>query len=288
MRLPCQAAWALGLATLAMGSVSLRAQDSAEPTGRAPTVDPTLLNHVAVVQPLDGVLWGAGTNFKIRFGADGVEFFPMLGVAAPHNMPVQLALRGVGRGQKLTAPADQLPGAEPKVDGLRVDYARGWLTERYDVREDEVEQSFVFDRLPPGEGDLFVRLDLRTDLEPRGDGRTLDLDYGQLGSVRIGKVVGIDANGVRAEGAVRYEAGTLELSLPREFVDHAALPLVLDPVLGSNITIQSAYDAESPDIAYDRTFNLYLVVYTRVYPARTGTSGVSACRPAGRSWARPS
>jgi len=101
-----------------------------------------------------------------------------------------------------------------------------------------------------------VRLQVRTDLklsEQRGSDGSLRFLGEEFGGVTIGQVVGIDGNGDRATGSMQYEDGVLELRLPQSFVDGAALPLVLDPMIGSEIAIgsSSTYHQHSPDVADD-------------------------------------
>ena len=127
------------------------------------------------------------------------------------------------------------------------------------MRVDDVELSFVFDRLPVGAGDLVVRMHLQTELPPVGDGETLDLLYGDRGSVHIGAVTGIDARGMRAKGTVRYVDGMLELGLPADFVDSATLPLMLDPSLGSeiqisNIDVSGSWTTRTDNLCLSATF----------------------------------
>ena len=96
---------------------------------------------------VDGALWGVGARYKVRFSPSGFELTPALGAAAPHNVPLQWHLESVGRdGARPLAQDDVVPS----YDGLRVEYARGGVRERYDVRPDGIEQSFVLDALPPG------------------------------------------------------------------------------------------------------------------------------------------
>lgn len=153
-------------------------------------------------------------------------------------------------------------GVQPDFAGDTVHFARPGVVETYEMKSAGVEQSFTFATLPQGSGDLVVRLAVATDLEPTVAGRrseTLQFTSPELGSVHIGKVTGIDADGVRAEGWMRYQGGSLELGLPAEFVDNAALPLVLDPLIG--VTSSVGQYGHFPDVAYDETNGVYLVAW---------------------------
>jgi hypothetical protein len=75
-------------------------------------------------------------------------------------------------------------------------------------------------------------------------------------------VTAIDADGRRAPGALRSRAGELELVVPAAFVDLAALPLVVDPLIGSTLGVSSpSAESETPDAAYDATNQVYAVVW---------------------------
>jgi len=219
----------------------------------------------------DGELWGLGRAYKVRFLADGVEFTPALGRATPHNLPLSFRLTEVGR-RACQGPLAATPvvSATRSTDGLRVCYARATVAEVYEVRPEGVEQSFVFDALPPGSGDLVVRGHIATELiADTTDEVTDSLAFlrAGIGGVHIGTVTGIDAHGQRARGAMRFSDGMLELSLPAAFVDSAALPLVLDPLLGAAIGVATTgNDDETPDVAYHYSGSgggIYLVAWAR-------------------------
>lgn len=110
----------------------------------APSVAAT---HACGLQWHDGDLWGVGRKYKVHFAVDGVEFTPSLGRAAQRNYPIALRARSTGRGAHPVALAPVLPAASD----LRVEFVRGPITERYDVREDGVALSFVLEALAPGE-----------------------------------------------------------------------------------------------------------------------------------------
>ncbi|MCR9244725.1 MAG: hypothetical protein NXI31_06820 [bacterium] len=176
------------------------------------------------------------------------------------------------RGRRRTTPLGRVT---PRVDGQSVIYDRPGLQERYEVRETGVEQSFVIDECPPGNGDLVVRGKLVTDLVPDHFDqpvRELTLSApGQVG-VHIGAVTGIDANDNRATGTLRQTGEGLELILPADFVDRAHWPLIVDPLIGSTLSV-SPPNAELPDVAFDATNLVYVAVWRQKL-----TSG-SAWRP---------
>lgn len=219
--------------------------------------------ETAALELRDDTLWAHGRAFKARFLQGGLEFTPAL-VEAPGSMPVTFGFDRVHRG----GPA--LPTESPSRShaGLRVEYDRGAVTERYDVSAAGIEQSFVLRELPLGTGDLVVEVGLTTALTvaPRGDG--LGLELADVGGLTIGGVTGIDANGDRVAGSLHYDRGTLELRLPAAFVDRAALPLTIDPLIGNVFAAYTSnFNDRDPDVAYDATTNTYLVVFERRFSA---------------------
>lgn len=220
----------------------------------------------ATLEERDGLLLGVGANYK-SFVADGsFEFIPSLGADAPANMPLRLTLESIRRGETLVHEAR--PDAPVGFRGLEASIDRDGIVERYEIRIEGVEQSFVFAEKPVGQGDLVVRLRVETPLSaaPGAGLDELRLDSGGFGELVIGAVVGIDAKGAEQAGHMNYTGEHLELVLPGEFVDKAAYPLVLDPPMtfGSGISSGSG-DALEPDVAYIAGADNYLVVWHTPY-----------------------
>ncbi|MCB9876852.1 MAG: hypothetical protein H6835_04535 [Planctomycetes bacterium] len=149
--------------------------------------------------------------------------------------PGQLKLTPIAVGRDGVA-VTALPSLAPaEADGRMVQFRHGaTVRERFELRAEGVELSWVFDTRPAGNGDLFVRYAVETALQ----GPVCDRDgvvFGTVGEdgVRIGNVFGVDADGARVRGAIRWCSGALELSLPAAFVDAARYPLVLDPLVGA-------------------------------------------------------
>ncbi len=213
----------------------------------------------------DGELVGLGDGYKAFFDAEGLLFIPALGDAVQTNQGLRLTLESVRRGAQTvySHPGGRLPA----VSGQEVVYDHGGISERYEVRPEVVEQSFVFQREPGAEGDLVVRLRVETPLTAStGQGlERLELRAGDVGGVDIGRVLGIDADGRRAGGHMNYSGTHLELVLPHDFVATAAYPLVLDPPIGGNWTVSGPSGASAthrkPDVAYLATRDRYMVVW---------------------------
>jgi hypothetical protein len=239
----------------------LRAQQAPDTASRIAAAQTAF----AALHVEDGKLIGAGRDFRARFDQQGVHFVPALGERAATEHPVTLRGIAYGRGA-----ADRtLPEAAPSHRDRTVAYARGDVTETWDVRNDGLKQSFVFHQRPVGEGDLVVAVQIDTDLAfaPVDDDAVKFTN--ELGGVRIGGVLGIDAAGRQARGSLAREGSSLLLRLPAAFVDDAALPLVLDPVIGATFTVANSGQSLDPDVAYDAGSNKFLVVWWQRYSATT-------------------
>lgn len=208
------------------------------PRPTAPSFD--LGTATGIDRDEEGRWIGMAHGYLARFEADGIDYVPALGHAAPRDMPWRFRLASVGRGDSATKAA---PG-ELLRRGDALHYERPGMTERYTVLATGVKQDFVFHSLPAGRGDLVVQGRVTTELQPGPVGES-----GQrfllpgVGGVEVGAVVGIDATGRRVQGTSRWHEGYIEYALPASFVDSAVLPLTIDPLLGTYLTTVQANSA---------------------------------------------
>jgi hypothetical protein len=215
-----------------------------------------------------GVLCGGGADYEVRFDAAGMRFEPALGPAAETTQHLRMTPTAVGRSSE---PAARLPSAAvPQQHERMVVYAHGTgVRERYAVGVDGVEVSWVFDRRPAGDGDLIVRYAVDTTMPGpvAVEGGGIGFGLQGVGGVTIGAVTGVDATGRAVAGALRCRRGVLEMSLPASFVDGAAYPLVLDPVIGTTFDIWggATYADAQPDCSYAKNEDRYLVTFLRSF-----------------------
>jgi hypothetical protein len=254
---------AAGVGCLAVLATPALAQDELSIRRVGPRHD--VVRSAAGVSEVDGELHGFGPAYKAVF-RDGLVFTPALGDLVEHNQDLAFRLASIRRGGRtlLEAPA----AVSPVRTGDRVQFERlGGVVERYDVRADGVELSFVFATRPEGEGDLVVRGDVTTALPrtARDDG-TLEFALPGIGGVTIGAVTGVDARGETVRGGLRLDAGGLELSLPASFVDAAVYPIVLDPLIGTQFQIGVNDDTQA-DVGFQHFLGLYVVAWKRRFSA---------------------
>ncbi|MBL8754602.1 MAG: hypothetical protein JNK15_14960 [Planctomycetes bacterium] len=220
----------------------------------APTRD-----RVHFAQTDDGRLWAIGTGYKASFGADGFVYVPFFGSSAPRNFPVQFRLRSVRIGNRELA----LAPAEPQQIGTTVTFARGAVTERYELALDHVEQIFVVDSAL--RGDVEVELQVTSEL---GEDRALPglQFHNELGSVSYGSAHVV--NGAVLEPVpTTFDGQTIRIHVAESH--RTGDRLVIDPLIQSSTTPASSFniDQGQPDLAYDVTFDRYLVVWEEYFSA---------------------
>ncbi len=247
----------------------------AQGPGTNPPLSPAKGDPVSVLRAAHGLfprgrdLAGGGADYEVTFANGGMEYVPALGRRAAKNHPFRLHLESIRRGGSEVVAAAVAPSARQDGGAAVFDRAPG-ITERFDVRADGVELSYHFERALPGAGDLVVRLRVDTDLiAAPADASAGELRFlaDGIGGVRVGRVTGVDGAGRRAAGTLRFDGNCLQLGLPASFVDRAVYPLVLDPLIGTEIVFASGYDDIHPDIAYDVTNDNYLLVWQREFSA---------------------
>lgn len=229
-----------------------------EPTGNPAE---SALQGLRALEHVDGQLVGVGEAYKVHFVGGGMQYTPALGESAPRNLPLSYTFTSARRG---AVTLETRPAGAAARDGCVAVYDRGSVVERFDVRPDGVEVTYTFMQRPAGKGDLVVRSSIATELSTDFRGETTDglrFLWPELGGVSIGGVTGIDANGVEATGSVRFDGTHVEFVLPESFVLNAAYPMVLDPVIGTEFSVEIGSNVINPDVAYDVTEDVYLVAF---------------------------
>lgn len=206
-------------------------------------------------EPGDGRIWAAGATYKASVGAEAFTYVPFLGSDAPRNRPVTFALLGA----TVEGHALALSPGEPVRSGDRISTGRGSLTEVYDFTPHAVEQSFRFDSLPT-RGELIVRLSVVTDLGATdlADGVAFTTD---AGAVRYQHAVAVDAAGARQPLTIAHRDGVIELVVPAAYVVTARLPLVVDPLVTTQMVSQGNFALDDVDVAFDASLQQYFVVW---------------------------
>jgi hypothetical protein len=200
----------------------------------------------------DGVFWARGEGYKARIGAEGLTFFPLFGPSTPRHLPLGLRLRSVA-GQ----PAVE---AAPRRNGDTVELQHGDVTERFEVRPDGVEHSFLVPA-PVGAA-LEVRMAVTTELVPVRAERELRFAAPGLGHVAYGEGVAIDAAGDRATLVPSWDEDAREIGLrvPDEFLARARWPVVIDPLVAAYSANPAAASLRNADVAWCSSARTWVVV----------------------------
>ena len=216
-------------------------------------------DRVHFARPDDGSLWAIGTSYKASFGAEGFVYVPFFGSSAPRNFPVQFRLRSVRiGGQELG-----LAPAEPEQIGSTVTFARGAVREQYELALDHVEQTFVIDSARRGDVEVLLQVtsELAEDLARPG----LQF-HNELGSVAYGAAHVV--NGAVLEPvSTTFDGQTIRIHVAES--QRTGDRLVIDPIIQSSTTPASpiSVDQGQPDLAYDVTFDRYMVVWEEYFSA---------------------
>jgi len=225
-----------------------------------PTVDP---NATYFDQSADGSIWTMGRSYKAQFSANQASYFPNMGPHAPQLYPLSFHAAGADVGGTPIVYSNDVLATRA---GDSVQYARGGMTERYSIRSDSIEQEFVFPSLP-GKGDLVLRLALDTELARSQSPEGLRFSN-DLGHVDYSRAVAVDAAGKRAEAETTLEGDSIRIRVPAAFVEHATLPLTIDPVIVTFAIDTSTSIDVLPDVAYNpNSLGRYLVCWERAYSA---------------------
>lgn len=220
---------------------------------------PRIPIHTAAPDPDGGAYgtWAAGASYKVEFLQDGVRFVPYLGAEHPRNESWRWRTVRVARGG-----ADLLPPAAlttRRNSAFRFEYARpGWV-ERYDVLDQGLEQSFLFEHAPAGRGELVisggVEGSLRAVDSPPAYEELAFADRDGVERVRYGTALAIDADGVRVPLQTSVSDGKLRIHVSDSVLESARYPLLVDPIVTVSIAQNGVTfdpDEIAHDVAYDR------------------------------------
>ncbi len=226
-------------------------------TAPAPVADP-LAGRVAYADDVQGT-WAASARYKARTSAESTTFVPFFGSDKPRSAPLAFTTRSIrAAGQPV---ANQL--GRVVREGNRVSIERGDVDERWEFAPEGAEQLFVIDR-PLAAGDVAVRVGFEGEYTAVADADGV-LFTSELGRVRYGKAVAIDAAGVRTAVGEEIVDGAIELVVPAAFLATAAYPVTIDPVVTSYFVESSSEHAVNPDVAYEAGSGKYLYVWERVF-----------------------
>ncbi len=217
-------------------------------------------DQLFVDAPGDGSIWARGGSYKAQFDEHGFTYIPFLGSSAPQNYPLSLRVASVtAGGQKVVFDSS----AAPTASGNSVSFARNAFTEHYDLSSANVEQSFTFQSLPAS-GDLVIRMDVDSELAGRKTAEGFEF-ANQLGSVRYGEAVTVDAAGHRTPATTSFDGRSLTIRVDGSVISESSFPLTVDPVVSTFSIDTTTPDDYLPDSAYDNATSTWLTVYEETF-----------------------
>jgi hypothetical protein len=219
--------------------------------------------HVATELGADGAIWAATARWKAGFDARGAALHACVGVGAP-DAAATFALRAARAGSSVLPLVD---GA-PVLSGQRVTFDRGAVRELYELREQGIEQMFVLESLPNRES-LVLDVGVASTLQHRHDERGHAFVDARGNGVAYGAAVAIDARGRSVPLATEWTGDALRLVVPGSFLADAALPLLVDPLIGpiGDASGASTLALSATDVAYDASLARWFVCYERAFSA---------------------
>lgn len=240
----------LGAVAASLFTTLLQAQDqdAVPPSVLRPGASPILAGPIAPDGTPSGV-WAGGSNYKVSFH-DGMTFYPYVGAELPHQ-PVRWRTTSVRAGSvELLRSA----ASAPSYAGYRCEYELGAVTERYDVRAEGVEQSFVVHQRPAA-GDLVITGEITTPLvlpamAAAHRALSLCLPDGRA-VVDYGAAIAIDRNGVQTPVTTTTDGNRILLRVAAETVAAAAFPLVIDPLFGTNTQLAIGNTVDDVDVLHE-------------------------------------
>jgi hypothetical protein len=244
--------------------IGARAASNSEAPSRAVPIQPTGISHESVLwdAPGDGSIWARGANYKASFAARGATYYPAFGARAPANAPHSFSpdVVTIG-GQRLAFES----AATAERDSDRITFDRGAFVEIYDLSPTSMEQSFVFDTIP-GSGDLVLHIPVDSPLEARDAGSALEF-RGDFGSVTYGRAIAFDAGGRRIDAATTLDGSSITIRVDAAFLAGVALPLVIDPTVGTIQIPGTSDDDYSADVSFDDSTQVWFVVWEQRFSA---------------------
>jgi len=223
-------------------------------------------SSATVEMAADGAMMANSHRYRARMGTSGFRMELPRRTEEDRSPELSLRFAGVTRGGDLLASDTQ---ASPGCSSLVVSYDRSGVIERYHVRDDEIEQTFLIPEPLAGSGDLKILIDVCGNVSapawdvPRHG--AIDFTLDQRPAIRYGEAYGIDAAGSQVDLKTAWDGeGRIELIVPAKVLDTAAYPFLVDPVVGPSLSITSSYYNDStPTSAHDPEHDTWLVCWQR-------------------------
>ncbi len=148
-------------------------------------------------------------------------------------------------------------------DEATVVYDRNLCEETYELRHEGVKQSFVFNRLPEGSGDLVIRMRAAANAPgtPEPDGIRFGGVTGPF--LRIGGVLAYDARGDDVPSTIEFDQEGFVIRVDDSALTEPLLPLVVDPLISGPVgtPVSPGYFGQTFDIAANAPSQRYCIAW---------------------------
>jgi hypothetical protein len=255
---------------LAAASGTLLAQNQGQVERTAKPTVPVAADGTApfgAFQDDSGRVHADGGRYRAEFTPAGVELATPPQSDDSGEPTLHLRLLSAQRAGNFIH-ADQ--STTPDLAEHFVRYQRDGFVEAYEVKARGYEQSFHFDAKPSGFGDLVFEIEVSGNVTAAATKTTrqqaLEFRLGDSPAIRYGEAWAFGRGGERVAVKTSYDgSGRIELTVPASFVETAAYPIVVDPVVGPVLDPSGAsYIDTNPDVAYGENGH-YMVVWQRTF-----------------------
>ncbi len=229
------------------------------------------VRNADVIKEKEGTFGYNNGSFGASFLQEGILFGPSAVTPSPDHPNLAYAFEQMSLGDVRVATggasAPQLHSEERTIV-----YDRGGVEERYTITSAGVEQSFIVRTLPAARGDLVVDCRVTTGLTPTCTGDSVVFSRNGTPAIQITQALVIDAAGRELALSFMLDGDHVLMTIPAAWMQNASLPITIDPLLGSVITVDGS-ETDSYIYPLDVAFNTngaslnYLVVWNEQFGA---------------------
>lgn len=199
---------------------------------------------------------------QVRFGSDGVTLTAHgPGPKRTSWARLSYAFDSVLAGQRILAKEAVI---RPEIVDAAVVYRRGSVEEKYELRDEGVEQSFIIRDLPDRTADLVVSGRITTSVDAPADrvvGSHISFQHSSQEVFFVSNAVVKDGAGRSLSIPMEFHQGALVYRVPQAWLTDAVLPVVVDPLVGSRLTVDPARSKAGAAVTYNSNSNESLIVF---------------------------
>ncbi len=170
------------------------------------------------------------SNLRVYFRETGVEVMPRTGEA---DWRLTFTLTHFGRAGLLKPAAS----VGPTADGRCVEYQRENISEWYANHHEGIEQGYIIEKAPEGEGTLLIQGRFSGNIDARltEDGRYVSFSQKGREILRYDKLLVEDATGRQLASHLTLDGNTLGIVIEEE----GTYPILVDPILATPWSVES-------------------------------------------------